>query len=81
MHGRSHEGMVLSGVLLLIFPVINECKTSSCTTLLCRLVCRLFICLFLQHAKRCKHLLFWRHGHRLQSGDVLLEDVFPTVVT
>lgn len=50
------------------------------TTLLCRLVRRLFICLFVQHDSRCRQS-FCVSGHRLHRGGVLFKKGFFWVVS
>lgn len=40
------------------------------TTLLCRLVQWLFICLFVQHDSRCRQLSLCVSGHRLHRGEM-----------
>ena len=61
LRGSSYEGMVLSYVwslMLLAFIRVNQwwwaCSVfvSVCTTLLCRFVLRLFMCLLIQHDNR-----------------------------
>lgn len=60
MHDSSHDGIVFSRLWSLYFPALisvehcvlgwaNSILTSSCTALLCWLIRRLFMCLFLQH--------------------------------
>jgi len=43
---------------------------SACTALLCRLVRRLFMCLFVQHDSKWRQLSFSFNGHRLHSGEI-----------
>jgi len=80
-HGRSHDGMVFSGVRSLIFPAFMSVKhlvvgcaisvlAIAWTALLCLLVRRLFMCLFVQHERRCRQLSFCLSGHKLQSGEI-----------
>ena len=80
-HGKSHEGMALSGALSLMCPTLITVKhlfvgwarivwALACTTLLCRLVQRLFMCLFVQHESKCRHVSFSRSGERLHSGEM-----------
>lgn len=63
MDGRSHDQIMLSGVLLLNLPAFMSVRhhvlgrasrvlANVCTILLCLLDLRLFICLFVQHERR-----------------------------
>ena len=76
MHESSHEGMVLLGVQSLMVSALIRVKqrtvgwassvfTNACTTLLCRCVLRLFMCLLVQHDSRCRHVSFCWDMHRL----------------
>lgn len=79
MQRNSHESIMLLGVLLLSFPAFINVKhlvvgwarsvsTSMCATLLCLLVLKLFICLFVQHESRWRHVSLWRDVQRLLGG-------------
>ena len=41
---------------------------NACATSLCRFVSRLFMCLFLQHERKWRHVSFWHDGHGLHRG-------------
>lgn len=45
---------------------------NACVTSLCQLVHRSFMCLFLQHESKWRHVSFWfwHDGHRLHKGDM-----------
>ena len=62
MHGSSLEGIVLYGALSQIVLSLINVFARVCTALLYRLVRILFICLFLQHESRWRHVSFWREG-------------------
>lgn len=68
-HGSNHEGMVLSCVQFVVLPTFinvkhwvfrwaNNVLVSAWIALLWRFVLRLFLCLFLQHECRCRHVSF-----------------------
>jgi hypothetical protein len=81
VHGSSHEGMVFSGVRALNLPAFMSVKhhvmgwarivfASVYIALLCLQVCRLFMCLFMQHDSMWMHVLFCWFIHRLHSGEI-----------
>ena len=75
MHGSTHKGMVLSGVRSLVLHMLvrlkhwvvgwaNNVFASVCISLMCRFVLRLFICSFVQHNNKWRHVSFGRDVHR-----------------
>jgi hypothetical protein len=88
MHGSDHDGMVLLGVWSFILPVLICVKqfvvgmafsvlASTCIALLCCLVLRLFMCLFVQHDSKWRDVSICCDVHRLYKGRyVLLKDFF-----
>lgn len=48
----------------------NRMLARACTTLLCHMVLRLFMSLFLQQDYKWRQLSFWRALHKLQRGDM-----------
>lgn len=81
MHGSNQDGIVLSRVRLFTFPafikvehlvvgVASSVFGRASTALLCRLVLKLFVCLFLQHASRWRHVSYCCELHRLYRGDM-----------
>ena len=86
--------MVLSGVQFVviltfinlkhwIFRWANNVLVSAWIVLLWRFVLRLFICLFLQHECRCRHVSFGGSCVVVSFvwGNILFEDVFLAIVT
>lgn len=82
VHGMGHEGRVLSRDWSLRMLTLKSVKhhvarcalsvlTNVCVALLWRLVLRLFMCLFEQHDRRCKHVSFSLMLQRLHCGEVL----------
>jgi hypothetical protein len=80
VHGRSHEGMVLSYLQSLILLVLIRVKqwvvgwassvfASACLALLCWFVLRLCMCLLMQHDSRWRHISLWWDVHGLHVGD------------
>lgn len=51
----------------LVMGWASRVATSMWTTLLCLFVRRLFMCWFIQHDRRCKHVLFSFRGHMLHT--------------
>ena len=94
MHENNDQGMVLSGVCSLVLLAFIRVKhqvagwasnvfASACTTLLCWFILRLFMCLFVQHDNRWRHVSFCRDVHRLHVGNMFCltltyHDQFPS---
>jgi hypothetical protein len=81
-HGMRHDGMVLSGVqFIYMWPAFTILKhlvvgwarrvlARARVALLCWLVHRLYMCLFVQHDGRCRQLLFCLRGYKLHNGEM-----------
>ena len=79
MQESSHDGKVLSSVLLLNLHVFMSVKhlvvgrarrvsARACLALLCLLVMKLFMYLFVQHEGKHRRFSFCFRGHRFHSG-------------
>lgn len=49
---------------------VSRVLASACVVLLCLLVVRLFMCLFVLHDIRCRHVLLSPRLQRLHSGEM-----------
>lgn len=81
MHVRSHDRTLLFGVRPLRFQALINIKhyvvgyvlrvlTSLCVALLCQLVSKLLMCLFVQHDSRCRYVSIPFRLQRLHNGEM-----------
>lgn len=79
MYGRSHDGVVYANVMILnllacmnVNHLLVWCvRRVFANALLCQLVRRLLMCLFVQHDRRWRRLLFCFGGYRLHDGRIV----------
>lgn len=92
MLGSNQDGTVVSKVRLYTIPTFIKVKHLVArvasnvfgrvwTPLLCQLVLELFVCLFLQHASRWRHVSYCCELHRLHREDMsFLRTYFFSVI-